>query len=211
MCVRLRVKGGGWRVAIFRESGGRCNFGVGRARVGQVRNAGCFPPSRSDAMMVAVGFNPRSMNRTPSVRRVATIDNMANTYTSLHYHLVFSTKNRELWIKPDVEQRIWAYLGGVAKQNGMKPLQIGGTDDHVHALLGAPAVLAPAKIAQLIKGRFVSLGSRDPSWYERFRMARRLRCLYGEPIERAVGDCIHSRAARPSSNADLPRGISRAS
>jgi putative transposase len=25
-------------------------------------------------------------------------------------------------------------------------------DDHVHVLLGAPAVLAPAKIAQLIKG-----------------------------------------------------------
>lgn len=77
---------------------------------------------------------------------------MANTYTSLHYHIVFSTKNRELWIEPGVEQRIWAYLGGIAKQNKMKPLQIGGIDDHVHLLLGAPAVLAPAKIAQLIKG-----------------------------------------------------------
>jgi len=77
---------------------------------------------------------------------------MANTYTSLHYHIVFSTKDRELWITPDVEQRIWAYLGGIAKQNKMKPLQIGGMDDHVHVLLGAPAVLAPAKIAQLIKG-----------------------------------------------------------
>jgi putative transposase len=77
---------------------------------------------------------------------------MANTYTSLHYHIVFSTKNRELWIEPDIEQRIWAYLGGIAKQNKMKPLEIGGMDDHVHVLLGAPAVLAPAKIAQLIKG-----------------------------------------------------------
>jgi putative transposase len=37
------------------------------------------------------------------------------------------------------------YLGGIAKQNKMKPLQIGGIDDHVHVLLGAPAVLAPAK------------------------------------------------------------------
>ena len=34
----------------------------------------------------------------------------------------------------------------------MKPLQIGGIEDHVHVLLGAPAVLAPAKIAQLLKG-----------------------------------------------------------
>jgi putative transposase len=77
---------------------------------------------------------------------------MANTYTSLHYHIVFSTKNRELWIKPDVEQRIWAYLGGIIKQNQMKPLEIGGIEDHVHVLLGAPAVLALAKLTQLIKG-----------------------------------------------------------
>jgi putative transposase len=77
---------------------------------------------------------------------------MANTYTALHYHLVFSTKHRERWITPDIEQRVWAYLGGIAKENRMKPLQIGGVEDHVHVLLGAPATLAPSKIAQLIKG-----------------------------------------------------------
>jgi REP element-mobilizing transposase RayT len=77
---------------------------------------------------------------------------MANTYTSLHYHVVFSTKNRERWIRPEIEQRIWAYLAGITQQNKMQPLQIGGIDDHVHVLLGAPPVLAPAKIAQLIKG-----------------------------------------------------------
>lgn len=34
----------------------------------------------------------------------------------------------------------------------MKPLQIGGVDAHIHILLGAPATMAPAKAAQLIKG-----------------------------------------------------------
>lgn len=77
---------------------------------------------------------------------------MANTYSSLHYHIVFSTKHRERWITPDIEQRIWAYLGGIARENNMKPLQIGGVEDHIHALLGAPPTLAPSKIAQLIKG-----------------------------------------------------------
>jgi len=52
---------------------------------------------------------------------------MANTYTCLHYHLVFSTKNRERWIAPDIKQRIWAYLGGIANENKMTPIQIGGT------------------------------------------------------------------------------------
>jgi REP element-mobilizing transposase RayT len=77
---------------------------------------------------------------------------MANTYTSLHYHIVFSTKNRERWIEPGVEQRVWACLGGIARQNKMKPLEIGGIEDHVHLPLGAPAVLSPAKMVQLIKG-----------------------------------------------------------
>jgi REP element-mobilizing transposase RayT len=77
---------------------------------------------------------------------------MPNTYTSLHYHIVFSTKNRERWIMPDLEQRIWAYLGGIVKDHKMQPIQIGGIEDHVHLLLGAPATLAPSKIAQMIKG-----------------------------------------------------------
>ena len=77
---------------------------------------------------------------------------MANTYTSLHYHLVFSTKKRERWITPDIEERVWAYLGGIAKENKMTPVQIGGVEDHVHLLLGASPTLAPSKIAQLIKG-----------------------------------------------------------
>ena len=77
---------------------------------------------------------------------------MSNTYTSLHYHIVFSTKHRERWITPDIEQRIWAYLGGIARENKMKPLQIGGVEDHIHLLLGAPSTMAPAKAAQLIKG-----------------------------------------------------------
>jgi putative transposase len=77
---------------------------------------------------------------------------MANTYTALHYHLIFSTKNRQCWIRPEIEKRIWKYLGGIARENKMKPLKTGGIDDHIHMLLGAPPILSPSKIAQLIKG-----------------------------------------------------------
>ena len=63
---------------------------------------------------------------------------MANTYTSLHYHIIFSTKNREPWITPDIEQRIWEYLGGIARNHAMKALQIGGIEDHIHIVLGLP-------------------------------------------------------------------------
>ena len=49
---------------------------------------------------------------------------MANTYTSLNYHLVFSTKNREPLLIASVCERLWPYLGGIARENGMKALEI---------------------------------------------------------------------------------------
>ena len=77
---------------------------------------------------------------------------MANTYTSLHYHIVFSTKNREPWITTEIEKRVWSFLGGIAREKSMTALQVGGMDDHIHMLVGAPPTMAPAKAAQLIKG-----------------------------------------------------------
>jgi len=81
---------------------------------------------------------------------------MANTFTSLHYHLIFSTKNREPWIRPDSESRVWSYLGGIARDNDMKTLLIGGIENHVHLLLGLPPTMTVSKAVQLIKG--ASLG-----------------------------------------------------
>jgi REP element-mobilizing transposase RayT len=77
---------------------------------------------------------------------------MANTYTSLHYHVVFSTKNREPWIVQDIEQRVWSYIGGIARAHKITALQVGGVEDHIHALVTAPATIAPAQIAQYLKG-----------------------------------------------------------
>ncbi len=77
---------------------------------------------------------------------------MANTYTSLHYHLIFSTKNRVSWIKPTIEPRVWEYLGGIARKHKMTAFQIGGTADHIHALILAPATISPSQIAQILKG-----------------------------------------------------------
>ena len=77
---------------------------------------------------------------------------MANTFTSLHYHVIFSTKNREPLIHQDIEQRVWSYLGGIARENDMKALLVGGIENHLHLLLGIPAALSVSKALQLIKG-----------------------------------------------------------
>jgi REP-associated tyrosine transposase len=77
---------------------------------------------------------------------------MANTYTSLLYHVVFSTKNRERWIKPGIEERVWAYLGGIAREHDMVSQQIGGVEDPVHLVLGMRASTGVSKAVQLLKG-----------------------------------------------------------
>ena len=77
---------------------------------------------------------------------------MANTYTSLHYHLTFSTNNREPWIAQEIEDRVWAYIGGVVRTHKMTAIQIGGIEDHIHALIMAPPTVSPSQIAQYLKG-----------------------------------------------------------
>src|SRR5579864_8393963 len=44
-----------------------------------------------------------------------------------------------------------AYVGGIARQNSMTALAVGGTADHVHILLTFAATMPLAKAVQLIK------------------------------------------------------------
>ncbi len=74
------------------------------------------------------------------------------SYVSSYYHCVFSTKERRPWIEPALRQRLWPYLGGIARQNQMKAIEVGGMADHVHVLLSLPSTLPIAKALQLIKG-----------------------------------------------------------
>src|SRR5713101_2173069 len=67
-------------------------------------------------------------------------------------HCVWATKERRPSIKPELQQRLWPYLGGIARESKMKALIVGGVEDHVHVLLSIPATLSVAKSIQLLKG-----------------------------------------------------------
>ncbi len=77
---------------------------------------------------------------------------MAHTSVSILCHCVFSTKNRRRTIEPDLQPKLWAYIGGIARKNGMHALAVGGTEDHAHILLAIPATMPVAKAVQLLKG-----------------------------------------------------------
>ena len=74
------------------------------------------------------------------------------SYVSAYYHCVFSTKERQPFITPSIRERLWPYLAGIARENRMKALEIGGMPDHVHVLLSLPPTIPIAKALQLIKG-----------------------------------------------------------
>jgi REP element-mobilizing transposase RayT len=74
---------------------------------------------------------------------------MAHTYTSIPYHLVFSTKGRVFAISEP--QRLWAYLAGIAKNLHYQPFAIGGIGNHIHALVGVPPVVSAAEAVQKLK------------------------------------------------------------
>ena len=74
------------------------------------------------------------------------------SYVSSYWHCVFSTKERSPQITPDLRERLWPFLGGIARQNQMKAIEVGGMPDHIHIWLSLPSTLAIAKAVQLIKG-----------------------------------------------------------
>ena len=76
---------------------------------------------------------------------------MSHTYCCSLFHCVFSTKERRKTIVPEIQARLWAYMGGIAREHQMKALGIGGTEDHVHLLLSLPSSMPIAAAMREIK------------------------------------------------------------
>ncbi|MFN0084991.1 MAG: IS200/IS605 family transposase [Blastocatellia bacterium] len=77
--------------------------------------------------------------------------NVPSTHLSLHYHLIFSTKDRVAHIQADWRGRLHAYMGGIINDLGGVPETIGGVEDHVHLLVGLRATHRLADVLRDIK------------------------------------------------------------
>ena len=60
---------------------------------------------------------------------------MPHTYSNLIFHLVFSTKDRKPLITPELQHRLYDYLGGTIRGLGGILVEVGGIADHVHMLV----------------------------------------------------------------------------
>lgn len=101
-------------------------------------------------------------------KRIAT---MSRTYTSLHYHVIFGTKDRVPFLQTSWRARLHEYLGGVVSGLGAQPQGIGGVADPVHLLLGLRATHCLSDVVREIKkasNAWIREEMREPlfSWQE---------------------------------------------
>lgn len=94
---------------------------------------------------------------------------MAHSYISNYIHYVFSTKKRHKIITPELQERLWPYIGGIARENKMKALAVGGIEDHAHVFLSLPSTLSISKAVQLVKGGSSKWVSETFSEYKNFK------------------------------------------
>ena len=76
---------------------------------------------------------------------------MSHTFARIHIHLIFSTKERQKLIPPEMQSDLWSYMGGICHNKGIEPIAINGTDNHAHVLFHLPPTMALAKAVNLIK------------------------------------------------------------
>ncbi len=76
---------------------------------------------------------------------------MSHAYARNHLHIIFGTKGRRASIKPPVQENLWAYIRGIARNYNMDLEAIGGTDNHVHLLIALPPKLSLSHALRAIK------------------------------------------------------------
>ena len=88
----------------------------------------------------------------------------------LFYHFVWTTKNREPWLTPDIVESVYRFLRSEAKKLYVPLFVIGGTADHVHILAAVGPAVSPAAFMKQLKGsssRFIPLEFKRPfAWQD---------------------------------------------
>lgn len=94
---------------------------------------------------------------------------MPHTFAQNIVHLVFSTKERQRFIRAEFQPRLWTYTAGVCKNLDIHVREIGGMEDHIHLLIQIPAKVALAKAVVGIKAnssRWVNDQGHKFGWQE---------------------------------------------
>ncbi len=76
---------------------------------------------------------------------------MPQSLSSILIHLVFSTKNREPFITPEIETELHPYMATIFRDHKSPSLIIDGTTDHVHVLFALSRTMTVADLIEEVK------------------------------------------------------------
>jgi len=76
---------------------------------------------------------------------------MTQSLSKLYIHTIFHVKNKRIFIRPEEEKELYAYIGGIIKQNSSDSIKIGGTENHIHILANMSKNISLSKFLEEIK------------------------------------------------------------
>ena len=72
---------------------------------------------------------------------------MAGKFLCVNLHMIWSTKNRRRLIDPQWADRLYAFMGSIARAKNAKLIEVNSEPDHVHLYVSMPSTI---KIADMI-------------------------------------------------------------
>lgn len=76
---------------------------------------------------------------------------MPQSLANIPVHLIWSTKNREPFIKPEIEKELFSYMASIFRAHESPALTINGTADHVHNLIILSRTNTVAQLVEQVK------------------------------------------------------------
>lgn len=76
---------------------------------------------------------------------------MSHSLSKLCVHIVFHTKYNQDLIDAEIEAELYAFIGGVIKENQSIPIKINGIENHIHILAIMSKNIALSKFVEEIK------------------------------------------------------------
>ena len=94
---------------------------------------------------------------------------MANTFTQVHIHIVFSVRNRASLIHDHWREDLHRYVTGIVQNKGHKMLAVNSMPDHIHIFIGLKPDVAISDIVRDIKAnssKWINEEKRIPGRFE---------------------------------------------
>ena len=94
---------------------------------------------------------------------------MADTYTQLYVHIVFSVKGRHPLIPKQHKAELHKYITGIITNKNQKMIQINSMPDHIHILIGMTPDVALSDLVREIKKNATQFINRNRWTVGKFR------------------------------------------